>query len=82
MGERNMTELTITLPEHLAVIAQEQGLLTTAALEAYVIEKAQKSGGAVDYPTGFDPRLKGAVNPAAFRRGRILGDIVSPIICN
>jgi hypothetical protein len=74
-----LTNLTITLPDDLAEIAQAQGLLTAAAFEAYVLEKSKASGDAVEYPPGFDPRLKGAVNPAVYRQGKILGDIVSPI---
>jgi len=74
-----MTNLTITLPDDLAEIAKAQGLLTTAAFEAYILEKAKAIGDTAEYPPGFDPRLKGAVNPAAYRQGRILGDIVSPI---
>ena len=74
-----MTSLTITLPDDVAKIAEAQGLLTTAAIEAYVLEKVKKNEDAIEYPRGFDLRLKGAVNPAAYRRGRILGDIISPI---
>jgi len=74
-----MTSMTITISDDVAKIAQAQGLLTTAALEAYILEKASKREDVVDYPPGFDPRLKGAVNPAAYRRGQILGDIVLPI---
>ncbi|MCL1909104.1 MAG: hypothetical protein FWG12_07045 [Holophagaceae bacterium] len=75
-----MTNLTITISDDVAKIAQAQGLLTTVALEAYILEKAVKGADVVaDYPHGFDPRLKGAVNPAAYRRGQILGDILSPI---
>ena len=74
-----MTNLTITLSDDVARIAQAQGLLTTAAIEAYVLEKASKTEETAEYPPGFDQRLKGAVNPAAYRRGKILGDIVSPM---
>jgi len=76
---RNAGFRSLSLSKETAEIAQAQGLLTTAALEAYVLENAKKCDETVEYPLGFDPRLKGAVNPAAYRRGRILGDIVSPI---
>jgi hypothetical protein len=74
-----MANLTITLPDDIAEIAQAQGLLTAAAFEAYILEKSGASGGDAEYPPGFDPRLRGAVNPAIYRQGRILGDIVSPV---
>jgi len=74
-----MTDLTITLSDEVARIAQAQGLLTTSALETYVLENAKVSEEAVEYPPGFDPRFIGAVNPAAYGRGKILGDIISPI---
>jgi hypothetical protein len=74
-----MTNLTITLSDDVAKIAQANGLLTTAALEAYVLEKAMKTEEAAEYPPGFDSRLIGAVCPSAYRRGQIIGDIVSPL---
>jgi hypothetical protein len=74
-----MTSLTITLPDDVAKVAQEQGLLTTAALEAYLLENAKKYDKPTEYPSGFDMRLKVTVNPSAYHRGQILGDIVSPI---
>jgi len=74
-----MTNLTITLPDDLAEIAQAQGLLSTKALEAYIRGNAKISIDNSEYPPDFPPFLKGIVNPAAFRRGKILGDIISPI---
>ena len=74
-----MTTLTITLPDEVAELALEKGLLSSVAIEAYVREKVKEYSEQGTYPPGFDHRLKGAVNPAAYRRGRILGDIVSPI---
>ncbi len=42
-------------------------------------EEAIKKYGLTRHdPSIMDPRLEGAVNPAAFRRGRIIGDIISP----
>lgn len=79
-----MTTITITLPDELVERARAKGLLSPAAIEAYVRGKLQEQGG--DHPddesgTGnaFDPTLiEGLVNPAAFRKGTILGDIVGP----
>jgi hypothetical protein len=74
-----MTSLTITLPDEVAKLAEEQGLLSATAFETYILEKTRKAEDAVEYPPGFDMRLKGAVNPDAYGRGQILGDIESPI---
>jgi hypothetical protein len=78
-----MTTITITLPEELAERAKAKGLLSPSAIEAYVREKldqeeaGQESENQSD-PGSFDPRLKRLVNPAAFRKGEILGDIIGP----
>jgi hypothetical protein len=74
-----MTNLTITLPDDLAEIAQEQGLLTTPALEAYIRGNIKVNIDDLDYPSDFPPLLKGKVHPALYRKGKILGDIISPI---
>ena len=69
-----MTTITITLPDDLAKKAREQGLLSPTAIESYVRNKLREADDAV----AFDPRLEGLVNPAAFRKGTINGDIVGP----
>lgn len=69
-----MTTVTITLPEDLVERAKAKGLLSSAAIEAYVREKLEKA----DIKGGFDPCLEGLVNPAAYRKGEILGDIIGP----
>ena len=74
-----MAILTIDLPDDLAAKIEAKGLLSPNALEAYVKGHLQEMEAREEYPPGFDHRLKGAVNPAAYRRGRILGDIISPI---
>jgi len=76
-----MTELTITLPDDLAEIAQKQGLLDTPALEIYIRQNAiaKVSIDDLEYPPDFPPFLKGKVHPGAFRKAKIIGDIVSPI---
>lgn len=79
-----MTTITITLPDDLAKQAEARGLLSSSAL-AHIIGEAIKSGdpAASEHtpasPSGLDPRLEGAVNPLAFGRGKIVGDIVSPL---
>jgi hypothetical protein len=83
-----MTTITITLPDDLAKQAEEKGLLSSTAL-AHILGEALKGGGqdwepvslesTVAYPPDFDPRLVGAVNPLAFKRGTIVGDVVSPL---
>ena len=73
-----MTNLTITLSDDLAKIAEEQGLLTTAALEAYVLEKARKNAESVAYPPGFDVQLRGAAAPELMGSVKCHGDIVGP----
>jgi len=75
-----MTNLTITLPDDLAEIAQAQGLLSAKVLETYIRENTKALfDDKVEYPPDFDFRFKGIVNPALWRKGKILGDIVSPI---
>jgi len=74
-----MTNLTITLPDDLAEIAQAQGLLAAPALEAYIRQNAKVNSDNSEYPPDFDFRFKGKVNPKLWRKGKILGDIVSPI---
>ena len=73
-----MTSLTITLSDDLAKIAEEQGLLTTAALEAYVLEKVRTNGKPTNYPSGFDVRLQGAAAPELMGSVKYHGDIVGP----
>jgi len=72
-----MTNVTITMPDDLAEIAKEQGLLSTKALDTYVRGNAKVSIDSSEYPPDFPPFLRGIVNPAAFRRGKILGDIIT-----
>ena len=74
-----MTTLTITLPDEVAKIAEKQGLLTAAAIEAYVREKAQLDTGETEYPPGFDPRLRGKASPDLMGSVQYLGDIVAPL---
>lgn len=69
-----MTTVTITLPEDLVERAEAKGLLSSAAIEAYVREKLEKARGNDE----FDPCVEGLVNPAAYRKGEILGDIIGP----
>ncbi|MCD8350552.1 MAG: type II toxin-antitoxin system CcdA family antitoxin [Planctomycetaceae bacterium] len=78
-----MTTITITLPEELVEQAKAKGLLTSAAIEAYVREKLHTAEGT---PTNdslpdtipVDPRLAGLINPAVLRKGQINGDIIGP----
>ncbi len=69
-----MTTITITLPDDLAKKAGEQGLLSPTAIESYVRDKLREADG----EAGFDPCREGLVNPAAFRKGMITGDIIGP----
>lgn len=80
-----MTVLTISLPDDVAKLAEMNGILSQAAITALVSEavlkvaanRGQDSG--VPLPMGFDSRLKGKVSPELFGRGKVLGDIVSPL---
>ncbi len=78
-----MATITITLPEELAEQAKAQELPSSSAIEAYARDKLRKTdecaeNGVQRADQGFDPRLEGLVNPAAFRKGKILSDIVGP----
>jgi hypothetical protein len=79
-----MTTITITLPEDLAKQAKAKGLLSSSAL-AHIIGEAVRRGedgvseSQPGFPPALDSRLRGAVNPRAFNRGAITGDVVSPL---
>lgn len=78
-----MTTITIILPDELVEQAKAKGLLSSAAIESYVRDKLREvdAGGQVDeLPNNIplDPRLEGLVNPAAFRKGKITGDVIGP----
>ncbi len=78
-----MTTITITLPDDLAKRAEERGLLSPAAIESYVRDRLEEEAmrdqtGRASAAADFDPCLEGLVNPAAFRRGKIIGDIIGP----
>jgi len=74
-----MTTLTITLPDDLAKIAREKGLLSPIAMEAYVRGQILESDGNEEYPPGFDPRLLGAASPELMGTVKYHGDIVDPL---
>jgi len=73
-----MTTVTLELPEEVAKIAQERGLLSTAAIEAYVRGQVHEDAGDETYPPGFDMRLKGAAAPDLMGSVKYHGDIVGP----
>ena len=76
-----MTTITIplTLPDGLAARAKAKGLLSSAAIEAYLHERLREDESYEQLPEGFDHRLKGLVDPVLYRRGEIYGDIVTSI---
>lgn len=76
--------IEVTLPDELAEQAKAKGLLSSDSLakiigEALRNDSSASSTDTPQYPEGMDPRLAGAVNPKAFQRGKIVGDIISPI---
>lgn len=76
--------IPVTLPDDLAEQAKAKGLLSPDSLVSLIGEAIKNDDISASkkppaYPTGLDPRLKGAVNPLAFKRGKIVGDIVSPL---
>ncbi len=74
-----MTTLTITLPDDLAKIAEEKGLLSPAAFEAFVRGQIRESAGDGECPPGFDPLLRGKASPELMGSVQYLGDIVTPL---
>ena len=74
-----MTTLTITLPDDLAKIAQEKGLLSQIAIETYVRGRLQEKSVNEEYPREFDPRLQGAASPELMGTVKYHGDIVAPL---
>ncbi len=63
--------IPVTLPDELAEQVKSKGLLSSAALALIIGEALKKPE--------MDSRLEGAVNPRAFKRGEIVGDVISPI---
>ena len=74
-----MTSLTITLPDELAKVAEERGLLSPGAFEAYVRGQLQGDAENEVYPPGFDVRFKGAAAPELMGTVKYHGDIVAPL---
>ena len=74
-----MTTLTITLPDDLAKIAQEKGLLSQVAIETYLRGRLMEKSGNEKYPQEFDPLLRGAASPELMGTVKYHGDIVAPI---
>jgi hypothetical protein len=74
-----MTTLTITLPADLARIAQEKGLLSPVAIEAYLRGQISENNEKGKYPPGFDIRLRGAAAPELMGTVQYQGDIVAPL---
>ena len=76
--------IPVTLPDELAEKVKAKGLLSPTSLslliaEAITDDEPIASDILTTYPTGLDTRLKGAVNPMAFKRGKIVGDVVNPL---
>jgi hypothetical protein len=73
-----MLTITLDLPADVENKAREKGVLSPQALEKYVRESLNETDCDVSYPPDFDPRLKGLVSPALYRKGKINGDIIGP----
>jgi hypothetical protein len=73
-----MVTVTLDLPDMLAKKAREKGLLSSQVFEKYIRESLDEAVPDVSYPPDFDPRLKGLVSPALYRKGTINGDIIGP----
>jgi len=74
-----MTTLTITLPDNLAKIAQEKGVLSSDAIESYVHRRILEISGNEVFPPGFDHQLCGAASPELMGTVKYHGDIVAPL---
>lgn len=77
-----MTTITVTLPDDLAKKAKAKGLLSEVSLVMLITaavenDDVQPEKMDPDF-TDVDPRVKDLVNPAAFRKGMITGDIIGP----
>ena len=75
-----MTTLTITLPDDLAKIAQDKGLLSSIAIEAYLRGHIPENKEDARCLQGFDPRLRGAASPELMGTVKYHSDIVAPIV--
>lgn len=78
-----MTTITLHLPEDLAKKVESRGLLSDAALVAFLRESLQGkvANDSQTYvaPPGFDPRFKGKASPKLMGSVKINGDIVAPL---
>ena len=79
--------LTIQVPIKLSddevEKAKAKGLLSDDAMAEFasrlVKEHLTTTVSDTALPAGFDPLLKGMIDPFLFRRGRLLGDVTKPI---
>ncbi len=79
--------LTIQVPIKLSddevAKAKAKGLLSDDALAEFASRLIKEHLAATisdaELPTGFDPLLKGMIDPLLFRRGHLLGDVTKPI---
>jgi hypothetical protein len=74
-----MTTLTITLPDNLAKIAHEKGVLSPDAIESYVRKQILEISGNEAFPPGFDHQLIGVASPELMGTVKYHGDIVAPL---
>lgn len=81
-----MTTITLTLSDAEVEQAKKQGLTSKKELAEFArklirdqLDKTTAPKGGDNLPPGFDPRLKGIVDPELYGTVTILGDIIEPI---
>lgn len=78
-----MTTITLHLPDDLAKQVESKGLLTDAALVAFLRQALRDDEVGIAHgegnPPGFDPRFTGKASPALMGSVKINGDLVAPL---
>lgn len=78
-------QILIKLSDEEVEKAKEKGLLSDDALGEFASRLIKEhlattvSESEVELPAGFEPLLKGIIDPTLFRRGCLLGDVTKPI---
>lgn len=78
-------QVPIKLSDEEVEKAKAKGLLSDDAMAEFASRLVKESLATTDsesemeLPAGFDPLLKGIIDPSLFRRGHLLGDVTKPI---
>lgn len=78
-------QVPIKLSDEEVEMAKAKGFLSDDAIANFASRVVKEHLAAIvaksetELPADFDPLLKDMIDPALFRRGRLLGDVTKPI---